>query len=105
MRGLDVGDPVAQRLADGVLERARSTVDRPDLGAERLHPQHIGRLALDVLNAHMDDARDLEQSAGRRRGYAVHAGAGLRNDSALAQPPGQENLTQSVVELVGAGVV
>ena len=102
VRGLDVGDPVAQGLADGILERSRAAVDRPHLRAQGLHPQDVRGLAADVLDAHVDDARDLQQSAGGGRGHAVHAGAGLGDDAALAEAPGQQHLAQGVVELVSA---
>ena len=45
VRGRDVGDPVAQRLVDRVLERARARVHADDLGAEQLHPIDVERLA------------------------------------------------------------
>ena len=104
MGRLDVGDPVAHRLVDRVLERRRAGGDAADLGAERAHAQDVGPLALDVLGAHVHDARQVEQGAGRRRRDAVLAGAGLGDDPGLAQPAGQERLAEGVVDLVGAGV-
>ena len=35
---VDVGDPVAERLVDGVLEGRRAGVDGDHLGAEQPHP-------------------------------------------------------------------
>ena len=104
MGGLDVGHPVAHRLVDRVLERGRTRRDRANLGAQRAHPEHVRALAFDVLGAHVDDARQIEQRAGRGRGHAVLAGAGLRDHPGLAQAAGQEGLTQGVVDLVRAGV-
>ena len=104
VRRLDVGDPVAHRLVDRVLERRRAGRDRADLGAERAHPQHVRALALDVLGAHVDDARQVEQRAGRRGRDAVLAGAGLGDDPGLAEPPRQQRLAERVVDLVGPGV-
>ena len=101
---LDVRDPVAHRLVDRVLERRAAGRDRPDLRAERPHPEHVRLLALDVLGAHVDDARQAEQRAGRRGRDAVLAGAGLGDDPGLAEPAGQERLAERVVDLVGAGV-
>ena len=77
---------------------------RPDLGPERLHPEDVRLLALDVDGAHEHDARQPEQGAGRRRRDAVLAGAGLGDDPVLAEPPGQQRLAEGVVDLVGAGV-
>ncbi len=105
MRRLDVRDPVAQGLADGVLERPRTTVDRPDLRTEGPHPEHVRRLPGDVLDAHVDYAGDLQECAGSGRSHAVHACAGLGNNAALAEAPRQQNLAEGVVELVSAGMV
>ena len=87
-----------------VLERRAARRDRPDLGAERVHPEHVRLLALDVLGAHVDDARQPEQRAGGRGRDAVLAGAGLGDDPGLAEPARQQRLAERVVDLVGAGV-
>ena len=104
VRRLDVRDPVAHRLVDGVLERGRPRRHGPDLGAEGAHAQHVRTLALDVLGAHVDHARQVEQRAGGRGRDAVLAGAGLGDDPGLAQAAGQQGLAERVVDLVGAGV-
>ncbi len=101
---LDVRDPVAHRLVDRVLERGRARCHRADLGAQRAHAQDVGTLPLDVLGAHVHDARQVEQRAGRRGGHAVLAGAGLGDDPRLAQASGEERLAERVVDLVGTGV-
>ena len=105
VRGLDVGDPVADRLVHRVLQRPRAGADRDHLGAQHAHPHDVGALAADVLLAHVDMALEAEPGAHRGRGDAVLAGAGLGDDPALAQPPGQQRLADRVVDLVGAGVV
>ena len=79
-------------------------VTRADLGAERAHPQDVGPLALDVLGAHVHDARQVEQGAGGGGRDAVLAGAGLGDDPGLAEAAGQQRLAERVVDLVGAGV-
>ena len=101
---LDVRDPVAHRLVDRVLERGRARRHAAHLGAERAHPQDVGALALDVLGAHVDDARQVEQRAGGGGRDAVLAGAGLGDDAGLAEPARQQRLAERVVDLVGAGV-
>ena len=100
----DVRDPVAHRLVDRVLERRRARRDRADLGAQRAHPEDVRALALDVLGAHVHDARQVEQRARGRGRDAVLAGAGLGDDPRLAEPAGQQRLAERVVDLVGAGV-
>ena len=82
----------------------RSELDRADLRAEQVHPLDVGRLALHVLGAHVDDAVEAEAGADRRRRDAVLSGAGLRDDAALAEPLSEERLAERVVELVRAGV-
>ena len=101
---LDVRDPVAHGLVDGVLERRRARGHAAHLGTERAHPQDVGPLALDVLGAHVHDARQVQQGAGRGRRDAVLAGAGLGDDPGLAEPPGQQRLAEGVVDLVRTGV-
>ena len=53
---LDVGDPVADCLVDRILQGSRPGLDWPDFGAEKLHAEHVWRLAVDILLAHVDDA-------------------------------------------------
>ena len=102
--GRDVGDPVADRGADRLLQRPRAGLDRRHLGAEQPHPLDVGRLAADVLGAHVDDALEAEQGAGGGGRDAVLAGAGLGDDPRLAHPLRQQRLADRVVDLVGAGV-
>src|ERR1035437_9836920 len=100
----DVGHPVADRLVGGVLERARTTVDGHDGGAEEAHPVHVERLAAHVLAAHVHGAAEGRPGAGRCRGHAVLSGAGLGDDAALAHALRQQHLAERVVDLVRAGV-
>jgi hypothetical protein len=102
---LDIGDPVADRLVDGVLEGARAGGDRDDLGAEHAHPGHVQRLPLGVLLTHVDHAFEVEQGGGGGRGDAVLAGPGFGDDPVLAHPLGQQCLPEHIVDLVRAGVV
>src|SRR3954451_7979323 len=104
VRVRDVRDPVADRLGDRLLQRARARLDRADARAEEGHPLHVGLLAADVLGAHVDDALDPEQRAHGRRRDAVLARAGLGDDPRLAHPAGEQRLAEGVVELVRARV-
>jgi len=101
---LDVGDPVADRGADRLLEGAGAGLDRGDLGTEQAHPLDVRRLAADVLGPHVDDALQSQQGAGGRGGNSVLAGAGLSDHPRLAHPRRQQRLADGVVDLVGAGV-
>ncbi len=89
---VDIGDPVAQRLVHGVLERARAGGDRADLGAEHLHAQHVRPLPLHVGGAHEDGAGKAEAGADGGGRDAMLAGAGLGDDAGLAHALGQQDL-------------
>jgi hypothetical protein len=102
--GLDVRDPVPDRLARRLLERPRPELDRAHLGPEQTHPLDVGCLPGHVLGAHVDDAVEPEACADRRRGDAVLAGTGLRDDALLAEAAGNQRLPERVVDLVRAGV-
>ena len=105
VRRVDVGDPVAHRLVDRVLERARAGRHRHDLGAEQPHAGDVERLPPGVLLAHVDDAVEAEQRGSGRGGHAVLAGTGLGDHPLLADVPGEQRLPQHIVDLVRAGVV
>lgn len=100
-----IGDPVAERLVDGVLERPGAGLHRDDLGAQHAHAGHVEGLALGVDLAHVDDAFEAEERAGGGGGHAVLTGAGLGDDAGLAHALGEQRLTQHIVDLVRAGVV
>src|SRR5450631_3384874 len=100
----DVGDPVADRLVGGVLERAGAAVDGDDRGTQEAHAIDVDRLAAHVLTAHVHRAAEAGSSACRGGGHAMLAGAGLRDDPALAHALGEHHLAEGVVDLVGAGV-
>ena len=102
---LDIGDPVAHRLVHRVLERAGAGLDRPDLGAEQAHAEHVGLLPLDVDRAHVDHARQAEERADRRRRHAMRAGPGFGDDPRPAHAPGEQDLAHDIVELVRAGMI
>lgn len=105
VRAVHVGDPVAERLVDGVLQRPGARLHGDDLGAEHPHPGHVQCLALGVDLAHVDGAFEAEEGAGGRGGDAVLAGSGLGDDPGLTHALGEECLAQHVVDLVRARVV
>ena len=104
VRRRDVRDPVADRGADRLLEGACAGLDRLDGRAQQVHALDVGLLAAHVLGAHVDDALEAQQRAGRRGRDAVLTGAGLGDDARLAHPLCEQRLAQRVVDLVGAGV-
>ncbi len=103
--GLHVGDPVADRLAGGVLEGGGAGGHRLHRGPQQPHAEHIQGLTAHVLGAHVDHALQTEAGTDGGGGHPVLAGAGLGDDPLLAHPQRQQGLAQGVVDLVGAGVV
>ncbi len=101
---LDVRDPVADRLARGLLERPGAELDRAHLGAEQVHALDVRALPLHVLGAHVDDAVEPEARADGRGGDPVLARARLGDDPLLAEPARDERLPDRVVDLVRARV-
>src|ERR1035437_5460076 len=103
--GLDVGDPVAHRLVDGILEGRAAMVHRDHLGAQQLHPSHIQCLTPRVLRTHVDDALKAHQGGHSGTCHTVLTCAGLGDDARLAHLFGQQGLAERIVDLVRAGVV
>ena len=104
MRGLHVGHPVPYGLVDRVLEGPAPRLHLADLGPQQPHPEHVERLAHDVVGAHVDHAREPHHGAYRGRGDAMLSSACLGYDALLAHAFGQQRLAQSIVDLVGAGM-
>jgi hypothetical protein len=99
-----VGDPVAHRLVDGVLQGAGAAVHRDDACPQQLHAVDVKRLSADVFGAHVNLAAQAQQSANRGCGHAMLARPGFGDDPGLSHAACQQRLTQSVVDLVGPGV-
>ena len=100
-----VGDPVAHRLVQRVLERRRTAGHRHHGRAEQLHAVDVDLLPLDVGGAHVDHAFQAQARGDGGAGDAVLAGAGLGDDPGLAHAAGEQRLADGVVDLVRAGVV
>jgi hypothetical protein len=81
------------------------SVDRHFRGAQLLHPEDVGPLALHIHLAHVDGAIETEPGRHGGRGHAVLAGAGFGDHPRLAHAFDQQPLPHDVVGLVGAGVV
>ena len=103
-RRLHRGDPVAQRLVHGILQRLRARLDDAHGGAEQLHAKDVQRLAMGVFPAHEDLAVHAEQRGHGRSGHTVLTGTGLGDDAFLAHALRQQPLADRVVDLVRAGV-
>ena len=103
--GINVGDPVTQRFVHSVFQRAVALLDRAHFGAQQLHPEHIGFLALDIFSAHIDDAFHTKARAHGSHSNTVLPRTCLGNNALLAHPARQQNLAQAIVDLMRAGVI
>ena len=103
--GVHVGNPVAERLVDGVLEGAAAGGHRDHGGAELFHPEDIGPLAVDIFLAHVDGAGKAELGGHGGAGHPVLARAGFGDHPRLAHAFDQQPLAHDVVGLVRPGVV
>ena len=72
-----------------------------DFGAEQLDAEDVEGLAANVLGAHVDSTFHSEFGADGH-GDAVLAGAGFGNNFGFAKSADEEDLAQSVVDLVAA---
>src|SRR5205085_2882829 len=78
---------------------------RQDIRAEKVHAKNVDLLPRHVHFAHVDDALEPEERAGGGGGDAVLSRAGLGDDPLLPYPLRDQRLTDSVVDLVRAGVI
>ena len=102
--GAHVGDPVADRLVDGVLQSSAARVDLTYLRSEELHAEHVGFLPARIDGAHIDDALEPEQRARGRARDAMLPRPRLGDDAVLPHASREERLTDRAVDLVRAGV-
>jgi len=103
--GVHVGDPVPERLVDGILENPSAVFDRYDLGPKLLHPEYIGPLADDIHLSHVNGAVESEFGRHGGRGHAVLAGAGFCNHPFFAHFLNHKTLAHDIIGLMGPGVV
>lgn len=112
-----------EERTDGVLERARSRVDRNDLGSEHAHAEDVEGLSADVLLSHVnnaparargelpapridraDDSLEAKLGADGGGGDSVLSSSRLGDDALLADPASEENLPDGVVNLQAASL-
>ena len=101
---LGIGDPIAKCLVDGSPQGGVAGGDRLDAGTEEPHALHVRSLALDVDGAHVHRAVETHPGTGGGGRHPVLAGPGLGDHTACPHLPGQQRLTNGVVDLVGTGV-
>src|SRR5665647_2789388 len=96
----NVGDPIAHGLVECILERLGAGFDRYYGGAQQFHAKDIGRLALDVLRAHIHHA--LKPHARRYCGgrHTMLAGTGFGDDTWFSHALGKQTLADAIIDLV-----
>jgi hypothetical protein len=97
-----IGDPLSESFVDRGTQGLVARLDRDHFGPEPAHAIDVRCLPFDVDGAHVNGAGQTDARAGRGRGYAVLAGAGLRDDALDAQPFGKQRLPDRVVDFVCA---
>ncbi len=80
----DIGNPVAHRLVDSVLQGLAAGFHRYHRSAEEFHPVDVRFLAFHVYLAHIDHAFQVKKCAGKGGGDTVLTRTGLSHDSGLA---------------------
>ncbi|MNR50820.1 hypothetical protein D3C85_1703970 [compost metagenome] len=80
-------------------------MNRYNRRAEQLHSEHIKRLPASIFSSHIDDAFHIKHGAGRCRSNTVLSGTGLGDNSLGTHPLSQQNLANSVVDLMRPSMI
>ena len=102
---LNAFGPYAQRFVYCILQGTGAAAYRHNLRTQKLHAEHVERLTLAVLLAHVNNAFHVHQRRCGSSRNTVLACAGFSDNALFAHLLRQQNLSQYVVDFVGAGVV
>ncbi len=102
---VDIRHPIAKSLIDRIFQCSRTRINAANFGSEQPHSKDIQLLPPHVFGAHVDDTFQPETRADSSGSNAVLPGACLGDDPFLAHPPGQQDLPDTIIYLVGAGVI
>jgi hypothetical protein len=75
------------------------------LSSQHVDPEHVQGLSSYVLCTHVDDTFHSEPSTGRSGGHSVLTRTRLGDDLGLSQSFSEQDLSDSVIDLVRTGVV
>ncbi len=100
-----VRHPIAQSFVDRVFQSLAAGFDPDDFSAEQPHAENVQRLPPHVFSAHVNHALQTRPGANRRCRHSVLTGSGFSDDAAFAHSPGQQNLSERVVDFVSARVI
>ena len=104
-RVLHIGYPIAQGFVHGVLQRACARRHGANLGAQKLHAKDIGLLPLYIDFAHIDDTGQVKACRYCCGGDTMLPGPGLGNDTGLAHALCQQDLADTIVDFMSAGMI
>ena len=104
-RVVNVGHPITHRLVERVFKRAGTRFDGNHGRPEQLHSEHVGRLALDIINPHVHHTLHPVARADCCGRHAVLARTGFSDDAFFTHTPRQQSLTEAVVDFVSTRVV
>ena len=99
-----MGNPVAQSLIDGILQRAGTALNRENRRSQQFHAHDVHGLAFYILCAHKNGAVHVKPGGRRSRSHAVLPRPGFRNKMRFPHHFGQKGLAEGVVDFVGSGV-
>ena len=101
---LEIRGPVAHGFVHGILQGAATARNRNDLRTVHFHGRHVRLLAAHIDFSHVHHAFEAELCASGGGGKPVLTGTRLRDNAGFAHLLGEQALTDSVVDLVGARV-
>src|SRR5574343_104627 len=102
---VDVGNPVTHGFIERVLKGFGATFHRHDLGTQQFHAIDVGGLTAHVLAAHVHHALHAVAGGDGSSGNTMLARASFSDNPRLTHTLGEHGLADTVVHLVGAGVV
>jgi hypothetical protein len=105
IRRFYVRHPVTKRLVYSVFQGARTRIDRTHLSAQEPHAKDVQLLPPHVFSAHIDDAFQTKECANGGSRDAVLARTGFGDDPFFAHSPCKQDLPETIIYLVGAGVI
>ena len=101
---INVGSPIADSLAGGILQGTGTSGHRHHLCSQQLHAENIQFLALNIHSSHKYLAFHAKESCHSGGGHTMLTSTSFGDYLLLAHALCQKSLSQSIVNLVGASV-
>lgn len=94
-----MGNPVAESLVNGILQRAGTALNRKNRRSQQFHAHNVHGLAFYILCAHKDGAVHFKPGGRRSRSHAVLPRPGFRNKMRFPHHFGQKGLAEALLIL------